>query len=90
MNRPEYVDADGRPPFCRNLVTGTAGRLSTAREWAGDWEQLTGLVALTLAHCWLAGPAADGKLLKAVTRLHTQACSPHARALGSPQCAARV
>ena len=45
-------------------------RLSTAQEQPDDWEALTGLLALTLAHCWLAGPSADGKLLKAASCLH--------------------
>lgn len=56
------------------MLSATAGRLSTVREQAGDWDHLTSLMALALAHCWLAGPAADTKLLKAVTRLHTKVC----------------
>ena len=61
----------------------TAARISTAQERSSDWEGLIGLLALTLAHCWLAGTSADGKLLKAATRLHVKV--PGAESIESNQ-----
>ena len=59
----------------RKLLTQTQARMNTGMERAGDWERLTSLVALGLAHCWMAGPLPNGKLLKLLTRLHLQV--PH-------------
>ena len=47
-------------------------RLNTPQEWPGEWSRVTSVTALAVAHCWLAGGSADGRLLKVVNKLHVK------------------